>query len=88
MWSCFDYICEKPHNPPAALAMIDDIEHLYTLLEDNPYMGEEHITEGGKPYRFMPVKNYMMFYTVQDETILICRFLYGPSNYDYQLDRN
>lgn len=88
MQSCFDYICERLHNPLAALVIIDGIEHMYTLLEDNPYMGEEHITEGGRPYRFVLVKNYMMFYTVQDEVILISRFLYGPSNYDFRLDRD
>jgi plasmid stabilization system protein ParE len=88
MQSCFDYICERLHNPLAALAMIDEIEHLYTLLEDNPYMGEEHITGGGKAYRFLPVKNYLLFYTVQENMIIIRRFLYGPSNYDFLLDRS
>ena len=88
MQACFDYICERLHNPLAALDMIDEIERMYGLLEDNPYMGEEHITEGGRPYRFVLVKNYMMFYVVQGDVILISRFLYGPSNYDYQLDRN
>lgn len=88
MLNCFDYICDRLHNPLAALDMIDVIEHMYTLLEDNPYMGEEHITEGGRPYRFVLVKNYMMFYTVQEDAVVISRFLYGPSNYDYQLDHN
>lgn len=73
MLSFFDYICDRLHNPLAALDMIDEIEHMYTLLEDNPRMGEEHITEGGKPYRFVPVKNYMMFYTVQGNAVVISR---------------
>ena len=70
MITCFDYICEHLHNPLAAFDMIDEIEHMYMLLEDNPYMGEEHITEGGRPYRFVLIKNYMMFYAVQGETIV------------------
>lgn len=86
MQECFDYICDHLKNPLAALSMIDQVEHLYSLLEDNPQMGEEHITEGGKAYRFVLIRNYMMFYTVQDDSVLIRRFLYCPSNYGRHLD--
>ena len=88
MQACFEYICDKLGNPAAALRIIDEIEHMYGLLEDNPYMGKEHITEGGHIYRFVLIKNYMMFYRVSDESLLISRFLYGPSNYDRRLDHS
>ena len=86
MQASFDYICDTLHNPTAALNLIDQIEHMYSLLEDNPYMGEEHITEGGRAYRFVLIKNYMMFYHVQDNRIVISRFLFGRSNYARKLD--
>ena len=87
MQVCFDYICDKLNNPAAALRLIDEIEHMYGLLEQNPYMGTEHITEGGRTYRFVLIKKYMMFYRVSGESLEISRFLYGPSNYDRSLDR-
>jgi addiction module RelE/StbE family toxin len=87
MQSCFEYICDKLYNPRAALNLIDKVEHMYSLLEENPYMGTEHITESGKSYRFVMVKKYMMFYTVEGGVIDIRRFLYGASRYDSQLDK-
>jgi plasmid stabilization system protein ParE len=85
MGDCFDYICNNLHNPQAALGMMDEIEHYYDLLEDNPFMGEQYITEGGTPYRFLLVKRYKLFYRIVDDTILISRFLYAPSNYSSKL---
>jgi len=81
-----DYICNKLYNPTAALSLINQIEHMYGLLEDNPYMGEEHMTIGGRAYRFVLIKNYMLFFLVQGQQVVISRFLYGPSDYDCSLD--
>lgn len=87
MQACLAYISEQLHNPLAALDMIDEIERMIVLLEDNPYMGTEHITEGGRAYRFVLVKRYMLFYRVRGHTVLISRFLYGPSQHGDRLDR-
>jgi plasmid stabilization system protein ParE len=88
MQNCFDYICDHLRNPNAALSLIDRVEHMYSLLEDNPLMGTEHITEGGKTFRFVLVKSYMLFYRVEGNVIDIRRFLYAPSNYDSALDKS
>lgn len=86
MQACFDHIALKLKNPMAALSMLDEIEEKYDLLEDNPLIGTEYVTEGGRLYRYVLVKRYKMFYTVNDGTILIRRFLYAPSDFGKRLD--
>ena len=86
MQACIDYVCDNLNNSTAALRLLDKIEHMYDLLEDNPFMGKEHITEGGHTYRYVLIKSYMIFYKVQDNSVVICRFLYGASDYDNQLE--
>jgi plasmid stabilization system protein ParE len=83
---CVDHIALKLHNPTAALNLLDEIDKKYGLLEDNPLMGTEYVTERGRLYRYVLVKRYMMFYTVSDNVVKICRFLYAPSNFGERLD--
>lgn len=87
MQACFDYIALQLKNPLAALDMLDEIERKYNLLEDNPLIGAEHITEAGRLYRYVLVKRYKMFYSVNNGVVLICRFLYSPSNFSRRLDQ-
>ena len=86
MLSCAGHIAKKLHNPIAAINLLDEIEKKYDLLEDNPFMGTEYITERGRVYRYLIVKRYMMFYTVSGNVITIRRFFYAPSNFAVRLN--
>ena len=70
-------------NPVAANSFATKIEKNLELLSENPLMGriprDEEIRNLG--YRYLIVKNYIMFYTIEDKTILIHRILHGARNY-------
>lgn len=70
-------------NPSAAETTTIKIEKNLELLSDNPNLGriprDEEIKNLG--YRFLIVQNYIVFYTVEDRTILIHRILHGARNY-------
>ena len=70
-------------NPAAANSFATKIEKNLELLSENPLMGriprDEEIRNLG--YRYLIVKNYIMFYTIEDKTILIHRILHGARNY-------
>ena len=70
-------------NPSAAEAIANKIEKNLELLSDNPYLGriprDEEIRNLG--YRYIIVQNYIVFYTIEERTILIHRILHGARNY-------
>jgi len=70
-------------NPNAAEAMATKIEKNLELLSKNPNLGriprDEEIKNLG--YRYLIVQNYIVFYTVEEKTILIHRILHGARNY-------
>jgi len=70
-------------NPTAAEAIANKIEKNLKLLSDNPHLGriprDEEIRNLG--YRYIIVQNYIIFYTIEDRTILIHRILHGARNY-------
>lgn len=70
-------------NPNAAEVMATKIEKNLELLSNNPNLGriprDEEIKNLG--YRYLIVQNYIIFYTVEERTILIHRILHGARNY-------
>jgi toxin ParE1/3/4 len=70
-------------NPTAAEAMAVKIEKNIELLVENPMLGripkDEDIKNLG--YRYIIVQNYIIFYTIEEKTILIHRILHGARNY-------
>ena len=70
-------------NPTAADAIASDIEKNLELLSINPNLGriprEEELRNLG--YRYLIVKNYLIFYTIEARTIFIHRILHGARNY-------
>lgn len=70
-------------NPTAANAVADSIEKNLALLSHNPKLGriprDEEIKNLG--YRYLVVHNYLIFYTIEEKTILIHRILHGARNY-------
>ena len=60
-------------------AIIDAIDSLAILPNRCPPARDEALAEKG--YRYMIVKNWLIFYTVTGQTVRINRILDGRSNY-------
>ena len=70
-------------NPISAITIADKIEKNLELLSENPLLGriprDEEIRNLG--YRYIIVKNYIIFYTIEKQVILIHRILHSARNY-------
>ncbi len=70
-------------NLSAAVALANKIENDLMLLSENPFMGrvprDEEIKNLG--YRYLIVQNYIIFYTVEDNTIFVHRILHQARDY-------
>ena len=75
------YIAEQLLNPSAARKLVDDAENAVYSLSDMPQrhalVKDDDLARLG--FRFMPVKNYLIFYIIREEkkTVVIQRFLYN-----------
>lgn len=75
------YISATLKNPKAALDIVIALEKAIKNLEEFPYSHRVYVPhrllEG--EYRFIPVKNYLIFYTVDEEkkTVEISRVIYA-----------
>ena len=67
----------------AAEKLAARIEKLLARLAEHPHLGrlpaEEELTRSG--YRYLIVDNYLIFYTVSAETVLIHRIIHGARDY-------
>ncbi|MBK7103660.1 MAG: type II toxin-antitoxin system RelE/ParE family toxin [Ignavibacteriae bacterium] len=70
-------------NFNAANSLADKIEKNLELLSENPNLGriprDEEIRNLG--YRYLIVQNYLIFYTIEERTILVHRILHSARNY-------
>ncbi|MCF6268200.1 MAG: type II toxin-antitoxin system RelE/ParE family toxin [Melioribacteraceae bacterium] len=70
-------------NPIAAITIADKIEKSLILLSENPLLGriprDEEIKNLG--YRYLIVQNYILFYTIEKQTIWIHRILHSARDY-------
>ncbi|MEW5798569.1 MAG: type II toxin-antitoxin system RelE/ParE family toxin [Bacteroidota bacterium] len=70
-------------RPSAAEAVATKIEKSLTLLSKNPHLGripnEEELLRLG--YRYLIVQNYLVFYTIEEQTIYVHRILHGARDY-------
>ncbi len=70
-------------NTSAALAIANKIEKDFELLSLNPMLGriprDKDIKNLG--YRYIIIKNYIVFYTIEDRTIFIHRILHGARDF-------
>ena len=73
------YIAYDLHSPKAAQDLLDDFEREIKLTADFPKMHTVYppTAKFRNPYRFIPVKNYLIFYVVLDDGIEIRRIVYG-----------
>ncbi len=90
MREIYDYIASTLLVPDTARSLTDkimtDIRSLEKIPERNPlYKDNPWYSQG---VRFMPVKNYLVFYTVtnETETVSIARIMYGGRDISKQLE--
>lgn len=67
----------------AAETLVDKIEKNLSLLSKNPFLGripkEEELARLG--YQYLVVQNYLVFYTIEGQTIYVHRILHGARDY-------
>ena len=75
------YIAEE--NRAAAEMTATKIEKNLTRLSFYPHLGKTPKDEELKwlGYRFLVVENYLIFYTIEEQTILIHRIIHGARDY-------
>jgi toxin ParE1/3/4 len=70
-------------RPSAADAMATKIEKNLALLAKNPHLGripkEEDLARLG--YRYLVIDNYLVFYIIENDAILVHRILHGARDY-------
>jgi plasmid stabilization system protein ParE len=75
------YIANVLKAPVSANHLLDEIEKYENILENTPnmysFVPDEYLTTKGLKY--VMVKNYMLFYTINEEEkiVTVVRFLYG-----------
>lgn len=75
------YIAEDNHQ--AGIAMLEKFEKSLEALDSNPRLGrvpkEESLSALG--YRYLVVSNYLIFYVIRDDTVIVHRIIHGARNY-------
>ena len=79
--SVVKYIANVLKSPMAASRLLDDIEKQEKTLENTPniypVVSDEYLATKG--VKFVMIKNYILFYTINEDekTVTVIRFLYG-----------
>lgn len=70
-------------NKKAANELANMLEINFELLSNNPFLGriprDEDLKNMG--YRYLIVQNYLIFYSIEEKSILIHRIIHGARNY-------
>ena len=80
-----NYIAFVLNNPPAANSFLTDLENCYITLANNPLIytlcDDENLKLKG--YRKVAIKNYLVFYRVDEvaQTVFIVRIIYSGRDY-------
>ena len=84
------YISRELSNPMAADALADDFIKAAGSLAVFPYAHSLFIPIRPlkREYRKLPVKNYLLFFWVEEEkkTVTVARVIYASRDYDGELD--
>ena len=76
------YIADTLKDPQAALNLVDFLDSSLEQLQHFPYLGKGYqpMQSTELDYRMMPVRNYLVFYVVIDQTIEIHRVIYKKTD--------
>jgi len=70
-------------NISAAEALIDGIEKSLLSLQEHPYLGRipDDVELLKLGYRYLIVDDYLIFYIVDDRTVIVHRIVHGARDY-------
>lgn len=76
-----DYIALD--NFRSALKLADSFDKVFARLADHPYLGKipDEFELANARYRFLVHDDYIIFYKIESENILIHRILHGARDY-------
>ena len=79
----YDYIALELRNPSSAAEIVNSILDAAESLAGFPFVGSivEGLPFSTDEYRFLPVRNYIVFYRVTENRIFIDRILYKRRDY-------
>ena len=79
----YDYIAVELENPTSASEIVTDILDATDSLASFPSIGGivRNVPYLTCEYRFLPVRNYIVFYRIADSHIFIDRILYKKRDY-------
>ena len=79
-----DYIINKLNNEIAANNFVNELENEINNRAYNPDAYEKYISTRKRQYTYYKiyVKNYIVFYTVKDNTMELRRILHTGRNFD------
>ncbi|WP_018084323.1 type II toxin-antitoxin system RelE/ParE family toxin [Desulfurispora thermophila] len=77
-----DYITDTLKAPKAAMDLVDALDASISRLAQFPYSGRlyQPVQPLQSEYRVLPVKNYLVFYVVNQHEVEIHRILYAKMN--------
>ena len=85
-----DYIADRLGNPQAADRLLTELDNTVQRIAQFPYAHELYRTN--RPIldevRKVPVKGYVLYYAVFEDTVEIRRFLHGRRNRDRIMDES
>ncbi len=84
------YIADELDNEIAASNTISKITKSIRRLETQPLMGAplSSVIEFDTNYRFLVCGNYMVFYRLENNVVLVARIIYGRRDYMKILFKN
>jgi plasmid stabilization system protein ParE len=83
--SLFDIIYKD--KPMFVIEFIDKLDRFIALLEENPFMGIEcKYKKLDKDCRVLVYENYLIFYTVKEDEVVIIRILNVHNDYSNKLE--
>ena len=79
----FDHIATELKNPASALGTVNSILEAAESLEDFPFTGSrvKGLPFAMDEYRFIVVRNYLVFYRVTESSVFVDRILYKRRDY-------
>lgn len=77
------FIREEYDNPIAADRIAKKITKSYRLLQTSPYMGKRlnAVIEMESEYRFLVCGDYLIFYVVKENLVIVRRVIHGKRDY-------
>lgn len=76
------YISDTLKAPKAAMDLIDELDRSISRLQQFPYSCRVYqpVLSLEAEYRMLPVKNYLVFYVVNENKVEIHRIVYAKMN--------